>query len=95
VNIFVGNLAFSATDHALRQLFEQYGVVDKINIITDRDTGRSKGFGFVEMPESQAAKTARSSMAVPSRSTKPSRVNRVVSSAAPAGKPARTGSALR
>jgi cold-inducible RNA-binding protein len=58
VNIFVGNLAFSATDHALRQLFEAYGVVDEIRVITDRDTGRSKGFGFVEMPESQAAKAA-------------------------------------
>ena len=58
MNIFVGNLAFSATDHALRQLFEQYGAVDKISIITDRDTGRSKGFGFVEMPESQAATSA-------------------------------------
>ena len=58
MNIFVGNLAFSATDHALRQLFEQYGAVDKISVITDRDTGRSKGFGFVEMPESQAAKSA-------------------------------------
>ena len=49
MNIFVGNLAFSATDHDLRQLFEPYGVVDKINVITDRDTGRSKGFGFVEV----------------------------------------------
>jgi RNA recognition motif-containing protein len=58
VNIFVGNLAYSATDDHLRQLFEPYGAVDKINIITDRDTGRSKGFGFVEMPESQAAKAA-------------------------------------
>jgi RNA recognition motif-containing protein len=58
VNIFVGNLAFSATDHALRQLFEQYGVVDTINVITDRDTGRSKGFGFVEMPDSAASKAA-------------------------------------
>jgi RNA recognition motif-containing protein len=58
VNIFVGNLAFSATDHDLRQLFEPYGVVDTINVITDRDTGRSKGFGFVEMPDSAAAKAA-------------------------------------
>jgi cold-inducible RNA-binding protein len=58
VNIFVGNLAFSATDHALRQLFEPYGAVDTINIITNRDTGRSKGFGFVEMPETAAAKAA-------------------------------------
>ena len=58
MRIFVGNLAFTATDHDIRQLFEPYGVVDMINIITDRDTGRSKGFGFVEMPDSQAAKAA-------------------------------------
>ena len=58
MNIFVGNLAFSATDHDLRQLFEPYGVVDTINVITDRDTGRSKGFGFVEMPDSAASKAA-------------------------------------
>jgi RNA recognition motif-containing protein len=58
VHIFVGNLTYNTTDHDLRQLFEQYGVVDKINVITDRDTGRSKGFGFVEMPDSAAAKAA-------------------------------------
>jgi len=58
VNIFVGNLSFTATDQDIRQLFEQYGVVDEIRVITDRDTGRSKGFGFVEMPDGQAAKAA-------------------------------------
>ena len=58
VNIYVGNLAFSATDHDLRQLFEPYGVVAEIRVITDRDTGRSKGFGFVEMPDGTAARTA-------------------------------------
>jgi len=58
VNIYVGNLAFTTTDHDLRQLFEPYGVVDEIRVITDRDTGRSKGFGFVEMPDSNTAKTA-------------------------------------
>ena len=58
MNIFVGNLAFSATDHDLRQLFEQYGAVDTVNIITDRYTGQSRGFGFVEMPDSAAAKAA-------------------------------------
>ena len=58
MNIFVGNLAYSATDHDLRQLFEQYGVVDRVNLITDRDTGRPRGFGFVEMPDSQAARAA-------------------------------------
>ena len=58
MNIFVGNLAFSTTDHDLRQLFEPYGDVDTINIITDRYTGQSRGFGFVEMPDSAAAKAA-------------------------------------
>ena len=58
MNIYVGNLAFSTTDHDLRQLFEPYGVVDEIRVITDRDTGRSKGFGFVEMPDGAAAITA-------------------------------------
>jgi len=58
MNIFVGNLAFSTTDHDLRQLFEPYGVVDEIRVITDRDTGRSKGFGFVEIHDGTAARTA-------------------------------------
>ena len=58
MNIYVGNLSFSTTDYDLRQLFEPYGVVDEIRVITDRDTGRSKGFGFVEMHDGTAAKTA-------------------------------------
>ena len=58
MHIFIGNLAYSATEQALRQLFESYGAVEKIQIITDRDTGRSKGFGFVEMPENAAAQAA-------------------------------------
>ena len=58
MNIYVSNFAYNATDYDLRQLFESYGVVDKINIITDRDTGQSRGFGFVEMPDSAAAKAA-------------------------------------
>ena len=58
MNIYVGNLAFTTTDHDLRQLFEAYGVVDEIRVIIDRDTGRSKGFAFVEMPDSTTAKTA-------------------------------------
>jgi RNA recognition motif-containing protein len=58
MNIYVGNLAFTATDHDLRQLFAPYGLVETIQIITDRDTGRAKGFGFVEMPDRQAATAA-------------------------------------
>ena len=53
MNIYVSNLAYNATDDDLRQLFESYGEVDTIRIITDRDTGQSRGFGFVEMPDSQ------------------------------------------
>ena len=58
VNIFVGNLAFTATEQDLRRLFEAYGVVDTVQIITDRETGRPRGFGFVEMPERTAAQAA-------------------------------------
>jgi cold-inducible RNA-binding protein len=58
VNIYVSNLAYNATDYDLRQLFASYGEVDTIRIITDRDTGQSRGFGFVEMPDSAAAKAA-------------------------------------
>jgi cold-inducible RNA-binding protein len=58
MNIYVGNLAFTATEQDLRQLFEPYGAVDEIRVIMDRETGRSKGFGFVEMPDGTAARTA-------------------------------------
>ena len=58
MDIFVGNLAFSATDQDIRQLFEPYGMVDTIRIITDRDTGTPRGFGFVDMPDSRAAQSA-------------------------------------
>jgi RNA recognition motif-containing protein len=54
--IYVGNLPFSATEADLRELFEQHGTVDSVNVITDRDTGRARGFGFVEMDEGGAAK---------------------------------------
>lgn len=49
MNIYVGNLAFSTTDDELKALFENYGVVDRARVVLDRDTGRSRGFGFVEM----------------------------------------------
>jgi len=48
-NIFVGNLNFGATEASVRSLFEAYGTVERVNIITDRDTGQPRGFGFVEM----------------------------------------------
>jgi cold-inducible RNA-binding protein len=48
-NIFVGNLDFGATESSVRTLFEPYGSVERVNLITDRETGRSRGFAFVEM----------------------------------------------
>src|ERR1700746_1439196 len=48
-NIFVGNLNFGATEDAVRSMFEAYGTVEKVNLITGRDTGQPRGFGFVEM----------------------------------------------
>lgn len=57
-NIFVGNLAFEATEGDVRSLFEAYGTVERVSIITDRDTGRAKGFGFVEMSANAEADQA-------------------------------------
>jgi cold-inducible RNA-binding protein len=48
-NIFVGNLSFGATEDAVRAMFEQYGAVERVSIVTDRDSGQPRGFGFVEM----------------------------------------------
>ncbi|MCC6581703.1 MAG: RNA-binding protein [Phycisphaeraceae bacterium] len=57
MNIYVGNLPYRTTDDDLRLLFEQYGPVHSAKVIMDRDSGRSRGFGFVEMPtESEARK---------------------------------------
>ena len=53
--IYVGNLSFSTTDDELRSLFSQYGEVLSVNLVTDRETGRPRGFGFVEMEGGDAA----------------------------------------
>jgi cold-inducible RNA-binding protein len=58
MKIYVGNLPFSTTADELRQLFEPHGVVDSVNVIIDRATGRSRGFGFVAMPDPNAARAA-------------------------------------
>jgi RNA recognition motif-containing protein len=58
MNIYVGNLPWSTTEDELRGLFESHGRVDAARIITDRETGRSRGFGFVEMPDDGEAQAA-------------------------------------
>jgi cold-inducible RNA-binding protein len=57
-NIFVGNLSFTATEDGVRSMFEAYGTVDRVSIVTDRDTGQPKGFGFVEMTNDAEAEKA-------------------------------------
>ncbi|PAF47101.1 RNA-binding protein [Helicobacter sp. 12S02634-8] len=55
-SIYVGNLAYSATNEDIKELFSKYGNVVSVKLISDRDTGRAKGFGFVEMEDDQALK---------------------------------------
>ena len=57
-NIFVGNLDFGATESSIRTLFERFGSVDRVNLVTDRDTGGSRGFAFVEMADATEADRA-------------------------------------
>jgi len=58
MNIYVGNLSWSTTDDELHELFAAYGSVDSAKVIMDRETGRSRGFGFVEMSDNGAAQSA-------------------------------------
>ena len=58
MEIFVSNIPFASDAEDVRQLFEPYGTVQRVNLITDRETGRSRGFGFVEMPNTNEAKAA-------------------------------------
>ena len=56
--IYVGNLPFSATERDLRELFERHGAIDSVNVIMDRETGRARGFAFVEMSDAASAANA-------------------------------------
>ncbi|KUL30659.1 MAG: RNA-binding protein [Chlorobium limicola] len=62
MNIYIGNLPYSVTEDDLRDVFSQFGQVDSANIITDKFSGRSKGFGFVDMPNDGEAREAIESM---------------------------------
>lgn len=61
-NIFVGNLSFAETESSIRSLFEPFGAIDRVNLVTDRETGRSRGFAFVEMANSSEADQAIASL---------------------------------
>jgi len=57
-NLFVGNMSFSTTESDLRSIFEPFGEISQVNVITDRDTGRARGFAFVEMTNDEEAAKA-------------------------------------
>jgi len=57
-NIYVGNLSFDSTEQDIRALFEAYGAVDRVSVVTDRDTGQPRGFAFVEMSDNAAGDQA-------------------------------------
>lgn len=58
MNIYVGNMSYDTNEEDLRQAFEEFGTVESVKIIFDRDTDRSKGFGFLDMDDDDAARTA-------------------------------------
>ena len=58
MNIYVANISFRAGEEQLKELFQQYGEVSSVKIVTDRETGRSRGFGFIEMPNESEAREA-------------------------------------
>ena len=57
-NVFVGNMSFQTTESELRSIFEPFGELTRVNVVTDRDTGQARGFGFVEMPNDDEATKA-------------------------------------
>jgi RNA recognition motif-containing protein len=58
-NLYVGNLPFTVTENAVRDLFAPHGTIEKLSLITDRETGRPRGFGFVEMSQADASSAMR------------------------------------
>ena len=75
-NLYVGNLSYETTDETLRTLFAEYGEVEAVNLITDRYTGRSRGFAFVEMADEAAANEAMSALSGKSVDDRELRVDR-------------------
>ena len=73
--LYVGNLPFSATESDLREIFEAHGALESVRVITDRETGRSRGFAFVEFQEESAADAAMSALDGRDMDGRPLRVN--------------------
>jgi RNA recognition motif-containing protein len=88
MNIYVSNLSFNVQDEDLREFFTEYGEVSSAKVITDKFTGKSRGFGFVEMPDNEAAQKA---IAELDNGTVEGRTIRVMEAKPKEDKPARSG----
>ncbi|MDH5306957.1 MAG: RNA-binding protein [Myxococcales bacterium] len=73
--LYVGNLSFTTTEEQLRDLFEQHGRTQSVNVISDRETGRSRGFGFVEFEDAESARAAQEALDGKEFDGRPLRVN--------------------
>jgi len=73
--LYVGNLPYTATEQELRDLFEQHGTTQSVSVIVDRETGRSRGFGFVEFETAESAQAAREALDGKDMGGRPLRVN--------------------
>lgn len=83
--LYVGNLPFTTTEGELRSLFEQYGDVDRVSVITDRETGRPRGFAFVEMTDVTSADSATRGLDGRDLGGRPLRVNEATDRSSPGG----------
>ena len=92
MNIYVSNLSFNVQDEDLREFFTEYGEVSSAKVITDKFTGKSRGFGFVEMPDNDAAQKA---IAELDNGTVEGRTIRVMEAKPKEDKPARSGGGFR
>ena len=92
MNIYVSNLSFNVQDEDLREFFTEYGEVSSAKVITDKFTGKSRGFGFVEMPDNEAAQKA---IAELDNGTVEGRTIRVMEAKPKEEKPARSGGGFR
>jgi RNA recognition motif-containing protein len=88
MNIYVSNLSFNVQDEDLREFFTEYGEVSSAKVITDKFTGKSRGFGFVEMPDDEAARKAISEL---DNGTVEGRTIKVMEAKPKEDRPARTG----
>ena len=94
-NLYVGNLSYDMNDTSLEQLFSEHGTVDSAKVIMDRDSGRSKGFGFVEMSNNEEAQAAISALDGKEHGGRDLKVNRIAGISVPLKAEGKAGTWMR